>query len=1231
MTIGAFGIGFGVGIAALISGAGGASGILGTDNGLALASIDDTMLVNDSITPANAYNGSAITKFGNVRTTPAMCFGPDGFLRYGPENLILRSQELDHGIWTPVGIAVTPNDQTAPDGTLTGETFVANVGGTSGISQTYTAAGPVNTLSVYAKNLIGNGWLRLNLTNNGAALNLAAWFKVTGAGSVGTVNSGVLSANIVALPNGWYRCSITGPATVGIVETAYVRMAGADASGVSQSGWSIAFWGAQLERASAVGPYLPTVASVAYGLRRDYDPRLANTPEKVGFLTEEARTNLAFNTLFGGAGTNVVPTNWTFAGGTGNWSVVPSLLGNVDGAQAINFVSVAERPFWTSNTIALSASTTYVFSAYIEAKISGGAAINNVMAFNSLPAGATVTYRMNGAPAIGSTQVEAGRVEVIVAVDVTAGSTVLRLGVGTGSAITGNFIISRPQFEQGLFATSYIPTGVGVTANRAADLPTLAGTLFPLNQAEGTLYAKYMSMQPVVSPASQYFMTIDDNTINENHFIYKTNASLPGYGITDGGVNQCNLQDTLAIQSLVAGRVAGAYKLNDMAAAFGINPVQLDNVGTMPTTNKLVLGNRSDGTRPHNGWLLESAYFSVRKSNSDVQKLASGYPSDAALMLADLDGIAFSANDRSMVIKDSATPANNFSGRLSDKLGPIRTSPATCYGPTGLLEWGPENLILRSQEFDNAGYWSAVQLSVTGDQIVAPDGTLTGDLITEDTSNNVHRIFRTGLTAAIAGNQTLSLYVKAGTATWIQLYYNDSAVAFYANFNVVTGVTGNKHASATSRISDAGNGWWRCELTMAGTAFNGSNAQIYMLAGDTAAAAPSYLGTGKTLYIWGIQLERAAVATSYKPTTVSSYYGLRLDYDSRLGSSGPGYLIEEARVNICLRSQEFDTTWVQSRVTVTPNATTAPDGTMTADKLVEDSSLATDHRTFQPVNTTAATWTFSVFAKAAERTWIALRIEDNTAVGRLGFFNLATGALGSTPAPGITQTIQALPNGWYRCAVTIATGFNGVCNPLIAIAEADNDIVFDGTGTQGLYVWGAQCELGAWASSYTPTTTVAVAQAKDDTSGKLPITAFPFSFVNWSAYAKFTMIDLNATRSIVTVGVSANDRLELRNNVAAYRMLQISGGANQAVLDAGTITPLVKSKMAARFAINNVRYAYTGGILSALDNLADMPLSAPELALGQGITGTGQMNGWLHEFTGQPVAWNDATLQAKAA
>ena len=52
MTIGAFGIGFGVGIAALISGAGGASGILGTDNGLALASIDDTMLVNDSITPA---------------------------------------------------------------------------------------------------------------------------------------------------------------------------------------------------------------------------------------------------------------------------------------------------------------------------------------------------------------------------------------------------------------------------------------------------------------------------------------------------------------------------------------------------------------------------------------------------------------------------------------------------------------------------------------------------------------------------------------------------------------------------------------------------------------------------------------------------------------------------------------------------------------------------------------------------------------------------------------------------------------------------------------------------------------------------------------------------------------------------------------------------------------------------------------------------------------------------
>src|SRR5687767_3668854 len=78
-------------------------------------------------------------------------------------------------------------------------------------------------------------------------------------------------------------------------------------------------------------------------------------------------------------------------------------------------------------------------------------------------------------------------------------------------------------------------------------------------------------------------------------------------------------------------------------------------------------------------------------------------PSAATTLLgSEAAGLTFAASDQSMVIRDSTSPANNYFGELSAKLGSIRTSAAMCYLPSGLLGWGPENLALRSQEFDNA-------------------------------------------------------------------------------------------------------------------------------------------------------------------------------------------------------------------------------------------------------------------------------------------------------------------------------------------------------------------------------------------------------------------------------------------------------------------------------------------------------------------------------------------------
>jgi hypothetical protein len=165
--------------------------------------------------------------------------------------------------------------------------------------------------------------------------------------------------------------------------------------------------------------------------------------------------------------------------------------------------------------------------------------------------------------------------------------------------------------------------------------------------------------------------------------------------------------------------------------------------------------------------------------------------------------------------------------------------------------------------------------------------------------------------------------------------------------------------------------------------------------------------------------------------------------------------VVSARVNLLTKTEQFDdAAWTKVRATVTANSTAAPDGTLTADKLVEDTTASNSH--FCTVNNSSSgQHTLTVYAKAGERDWLILASAGFTT--NAAWFDLSTGETGSRGGFS-ASSIVPVGNGWYRCSATIAS-LGGSFSFVIGLATADNIFTYTGDGTSGIYIWGADLRV----------------------------------------------------------------------------------------------------------------------------------------------------------------------------
>jgi hypothetical protein len=334
-----------------------------------------------------------------------------------------------------------------------------------------------------------------------------------------------------------------------------------------------------------------------------------------------------------------------------------------------------------------------------------------------------------------------------------------------------------------------------------------------------------------------------------------------------------------------------------------------------------------------------------------------------------------------------------------------------------------------------------------------------------------------------------------------------------------------------------------------------------------------------------------------------------------------GLLIEEARTNLFVQSEDFTSGSYTKSVGATANTAVAPDNNTTADTVYELAST-TNFYIGQSVSFNSGTsYTMSIFAKKADGATspdIIQMTYPSAVFGSTQYanFNINTGTV-LTTAGGASATITPVGNGWMRLTYTASAtaSASGLASPCV-LTNNNNSLgrvpVYAGAVTSTVYIWGAQLEAGAFSTSYIPTTTAALIRNADVAT----ITGTNFS--DWWQASKGGVLvrarpgTVSGTRPWLqfddnTADNTADNIIALRGNATNLELYIVDGGTPQAQIDAGTIAANTDYSMTAWWQTNDCKARLNNGAV-VTDTSATIP-TVTQARLGS--DGTNYLNGHL--------------------
>lgn len=409
------------------------------------------------------------------------------------------------------------------------------------------------------------------------------------------------------------------------------------------------------------------------------------------------------------------------------------------------------------------------------------------------------------------------------------------------------------------------------------------------------------------------------------------------------------------------------------------------------------------------------------------------------------------------------------------------------------------------------------------------------------------------------------------------------------------------------------------------------------------------IGDGSTLNVDftsmtnGGQLANAGFTFTNATTTARTYINAsgivatattnepRFDHDPTT-LAPRGLLIEGTATNLFNWSETFDTTggatnWNWSvNVTRGTVTTTNPTGASATVIKIEETTTNGLHAPLTvPTVLASTTYTFSVWAKAVERTFVQLW--ENGGSGANGMVNLSTGAVVSESTAGITTVTALGTTGWYRISMRLTTIVGQTtANCQLRLSTNGTTTSYAGTTGSGIYIWGAQLEAGSGASSYIPTGASQVQRLADECS----MTGTNFS--SWFNATEGTF--LAHARRIRTTDLgriaSANDNttnesIDLGADTTG-EFIVTDGGSALATISPGTVTANTAFRIAGAYKLNDVQAAL-GGTLGVADTSVTLP-TVNRLMLGRQAGGSPvYLNGTVAVLKYWPTRLSNGELQ----